>query len=543
MRNKFKLARNLASLFALLICWGCDGRGKDANGTGIDRGAKPDQRGGAGVERMDPNNRSAGRRHGDAGGHNLDLSDDEIETRLMKANFVAIPANYQEACRLTLELAKRAPERAMSLIQTMPSGLQILLVQDSVSTYLAGVDEHRLTEWLKPSDDKTRGVIVGLAMDVLAKVAANSPDEALRILAKNTSNSGQMLIANTMLGIAGADPDRALELAKKYLRADQMSTAVASIIDRCASDSPDKAMDMIKLNLSGADAVRGYARVLANVMEASPTLVGGLLDTIPDKSMAGVLSTSGVVEKLLKIDVARTLAALGEVVFTDATKGLYTRMAVGLAGQDSGQALDFVRTLPQGQAANQLVGAVFEVLAKSDCQNALNAVKELDPVSQQSALRAVARTVAAEDFEKAIGLANQSPNDQQQNMYREIARTSAYQNPGNAVKVLEDPVLSQKIGPDFRQEMINATVTTWAKQDLPAAQEWVAALPAADAPKGVQGLMTTWMKTDPVAASQWLSTQPAGPARDAGARVVISQIKDTDPEMAAGWRKTLPPGK
>jgi hypothetical protein len=37
-----------------------------------------------------------------------------------------------------------------------------------------------------------------------------------------------------------------------------------------------------------------------------------------------------------------------------------------------------------------------------------------------------------------------------------------------------------------------------------------------------------------------LSNQPTGPARAAGTRVVIDQIKDTDPEMAEKWRKTLP---
>jgi hypothetical protein len=43
-----------------------------------------------------------------------------------------------------------------------------------------------------------------------------------------------------------------------------------------------------------------------------------------------------------------------------------------------------------------------------------------------------------------------------------------------------------------------------------------------------------------LAASAWLSNQPTGPARAAGTRVVIDQIKDTDPEMAEKWRKTLP---
>jgi hypothetical protein len=111
------------------------------------------------------------------------------------------------------------------------------------------------------------------------------------------------------------------------------------------------------------------------------------------------------------------------------------------------------------------------------------------------------------------------------------------------VRILEDPTFPEKIGTDFRQEMLNATVTTWAKQDLSAAQQWVEKLPEADATKGYQSLMTTWMKTDPIAASGWLSAQPTGPAREAGARVLISQIKDTDPEMAEQWRKTLAPEK
>jgi hypothetical protein len=49
------------------------------------------------------------------------------------------------------------------------------------------------------------------------------------------------------------------------------------------------------------------------------------------------------------------------------------------------------------------------------------------------------------------------------------------------------------------------------------------------------------MKSDPIAASEWLSKQAAGPARDAGAQEIINQIKDTDPEMAEQWRKSMTP--
>jgi hypothetical protein len=107
--------------------------------------------------------------------------------------------------------------------------------------------------------------------------------------------------------------------------------------------------------------------------------------------------------------------------------------------------------------------------------------------------------------------------------------------------MINDDYLSEKLGEQFRNEMINHTVQNWAKQDREAAQQWVEKLPPADQPKGIQGLVASWMKTDPIAASDWLSKQAAGPARDAGAQEIINQIKDTDPEMAEQWRKSMTP--
>jgi hypothetical protein len=197
--------------------------------------------------------------------------------------------------------------------------------------------------------------------------------------------------------------------------------------------------------------------------------------------------------------------------------------------------------MPDSPAKREPTISAFAALSDRDTENALQEAGKLNGEGRETALRGIAKQLAAKDFEKALAVATGAETSAQQGIFREIARVAAYQKPDNAVRILEDPVLSQVIGADLRQEMLNATVTTWAKQDLPAAQAWVAKLPASDAPKGVQGLMTTWMKADPVAASGWLTALPVGPAREAGARVVIEQIKDTDPEMAEQWRKTLAP--
>jgi hypothetical protein len=238
---------------------------------------------------------------------------------------------------------------------------------------------------------------------------------------------------------------------------------------------------------------------------------------------------------------AEGLSLLGGVTLTNDTSGLFNTYCVEFSKEDPKAVMDFLSGLSTSHAKGAMVNAVFAAMAARDPDAAMTWVDSLGAGSRTMAVRGIAKTLAPDHLDQALAIAAGEQGAAAQDTYREIARTSAYQRPANAVRMLEDPVISEKLGADFRPAMLDNTVQTWAKQDLPAAQQWVGKLPAADAPKGVQGLMTTWMKSDPVAASAWLSNQPTGPARDAGARVVIEQIKDTDPEMAEQWRKTLPP--
>ena len=247
---------------------------------------------------------------------------------------------------------------------------------------------------------------------------------------------------------------------------------------------------------------------------------------------------------VMSMEATDALDILLKVPLTGATQSSYQSFLNQMAEKAPEAVLSEIRKLPPSPAHNDLLRGVFAKITSQDLALAIQQAAQLTGGEQTMALRGVANSLVIENPERALEVAaGAQPGPQQQEIYREIGRTTAYQNPANAVKMLEDPVLSDKLGAGFRQNMINATVTTWANQDLQAAKQWVEKLPASDAPNGVQGLMSTWMKTDPIAASGWLSTQPAGPARDVGARVLISQIQDTDPEMAEQWRQTLPPEK
>ena len=254
------------------------------------------------------------------------------------------------------------------------------------------------------------------------------------------------------------------------------------------------------------------------------------------------LGTGNLMDLVAQKDPQKAIALVAELPLTTATQGAYWKTAQALAKNHPDQATAWLNQLADVPAKTEIARVMFRtMLFEHEATTAMAQVELLSGSAQQAARRSVVAELAKSDFDQALTIAKSVSETQQQDVFREIARSSAYENPQNAVSMINDATLSEKLGEQFRNEMINHTVQNWAKQDREAAQQWVEKLPASDQPKGVQGLVATWMKTDPIAASEWLSQQPAGPARDAGAQEIINQIKDTDPEMAEQWRKSMTP--
>lgn len=254
------------------------------------------------------------------------------------------------------------------------------------------------------------------------------------------------------------------------------------------------------------------------------------------------LSSGNLLDQIAKTDPSQIPKMIENIPLTTATQAVYWKTAQALAKSHPDQATAWLNQLPDVPAKSEIARNMYRtMLFEHDAKTALAQLEALTGSAQQAARRSIVAELAKSDYDQAIMIAKTVNTAMQQDVFREIARSSAYENPQNALRMLNDSIVSEKLGTGFRQEMINHTVQSWAKQDREAAQQWVEKLPAADQPKGVQGLVATWMKTDPMAASDWLSKQPASPARDAGAREIIKQIKDTDPAMAKQWQDSMTP--
>jgi hypothetical protein len=181
----------------------------------------------------------------------------------------------------------------------------------------------------------------------------------------------------------------------------------------------------------------------------------------------------------------------------------------------------------------------FTALTQEHPELALKLANSLPESEKKSALQGTVRVLTQRDFDQALSVANSQDAATAANLMREIARVTSVVNPLKASELLADGDFIGKFDEGFRAQFVDHTARNYASKDLQKAIDWTASLDKNDAPMAYQGLLNTWMKSDPIAASEWLSKQPAGPARNAGAREIIKQIKDTDPAMAKQWQDSM----
>ena len=74
--------------------------------------------------------------------------------------------------------------------------------------------------------------------------------------------------------------------------------------------------------------------------------------------------------------------------------------------------------------------------------------------------------------------------------------------------------------------------------------EWISeTLPTGKSDDSIRNLVSNWTRNDYQAAGKWLAAAPDGPAKITSIRAYAETISRYEPESAAQWAMTLPPGK
>ena len=74
--------------------------------------------------------------------------------------------------------------------------------------------------------------------------------------------------------------------------------------------------------------------------------------------------------------------------------------------------------------------------------------------------------------------------------------------------------------------------------------EWIGqTVPDGKGEDSIRNLVSNWTQNDYQAAGTWLAATPAGPAKSPAIRAYAETVSKYDPNTAAQWALTLPPGE
>jgi hypothetical protein len=437
------------------------------------------------------------------------------------------------------------PSHVFQTLRELSDTDDIEVTKSVLRKLMEGMGQEAVVTQMLDLADVTENKPSNRLMVAAIEALASSPElttQTISLLKKFVEKTGQAGALASLVRMRGRafGPDEAMRIfGLMDLKGKTRDETVLGISSLLLESNPAEALKLA-VGVSQADGSGVLQQLFEGWFEKDPTAATNGFASLGWKQIASCCKNPLVVNKILDSGGEEILRmSLEKMPMTESGLAEAGPLLNVLAKRDLNKTMEFIRDLPASPGAQGLVEQVFTSLSAQNPDMAMQQASTMSGDMKASALKGAIHSLAVKNFDAAIEFAENSESSSKAGFYREIGRAMVTTDPEKAVRMLGDSKISGIVGADFRSEMLDHTVRVWAKNDLAAARSWVEDLPDTDLPKGVQGLMNPWMKSDPIAASDWLAKLPAGSARDAGARVIIEQIKNTDPQMAEQWRNSL----
>jgi hypothetical protein len=417
----------------------------------------------------------------------------------------------------------------------------------------------------------------------VASLLAETDPEILKDWLKNELNNGPLMVRAeclrlALLGLASEDPVSALDFyAKGNWDAAGKSDAIQSIFMTWAKKSIveseaaaknafigedlDKALYSILLVAKTSDpklAIRlasqigatssredAICSVLSSWIDSDPMRAIEQLKTFSSSELQGVLmsglsadSDKGLLNKLVSNNPDQLVDLLHTLVASTGNAELFRNAVFALSPSNPEKVVELLKTLPQGDLKMDLVATQFSVLARDSPTGAVAQVSQLsDEASKIQAYRAIGSSVTAFNYEVTLAAAGELSDSQRKAFMATAIPSISFTDPIKAVAMLarnEIPTDDKRRG-----EILTKVAVNLANSDLAGADQWMKSLPESQQPFVMKGIAKELAKKDVKALSERLARMRMDASWAAGVKVLIANIKSSDPAMAKTWQDAL----
>lgn len=503
---------------------------------------------------------------------------DELLARLRKQ-----PASDAEREAQRASIAALGDEALLSLLQTINNTRKSPQDKDlfiAAITELAKRDPENVLSWFDPG--KMEPYEPGWSF-VAAELAKARPEILEKWLMVELSKSSPEVRTECLLGgiellKSGQGLARAIQFHAKLPKgAVDDSEVVNSLFMDFDRDSPadaekaarsiftgatlNHALYNIAMQASRKDLMEGISfagkiadtsmrnRVLAmqfrDWFDTKPDLVMEQIGKLDAQGLAGVLKgdpgtpgMDGLIEKLGKTDADGLITMMSSLTVSSSNEKVFEKAINSISRNDPAKALDLIAGMPEGTMKGNLYYSYFIRAASADPAAALQTASSLAAGDSRSkAYVTIGGEVGGRGFEETLRITRSLPEADRAYFMGGAMPYLARTDPKRALELLTDPSLP--INKEIRQDTLSRVSGHFYQSDPASAQQWMASLPAEDQPSAMEGMANQMVASDIEGLAKMLGSIPRNETWASGVRVLVEDLKNSDPEMAKQWQESL----
>lgn len=441
------------------------------------------------------------------------------------------------------ELARRDPEAALSwfLPEEMESNEP---GWTGVATILGQSAPQLLENWLL-DDLKSGSLDVRrncLAMGVAA-IAKNYPSEALEFANKIPAGIiAQGDIINSIFGYFGnKSPAEAESAAQANYTGAMLDKALYNI--SLGALAPEESLSIAKK--IGSEELRGLAMsgAYGAWMGSDFPAAVKALESLDGVQIQSILqcepeAQSSLINYISGKDPQAALDILGKLIASKSNLGIFQAVVDSLAEKSPEKAVELITSIPESEFKNHLVASQYSKLASLNTPRAISQASNLPAGDSRSAAFASIGSVAGfKGLDAAEELGRGLKADDQKSFWGEALPTLAYQNPKELVDYLKNNQVPMD-GAD-KKSVLAALGENLSSTESSYAVTWMNSLSPVDQPAAMSGISRQMAKADILQLSQLLSNSPQDEKWLVGAKVLVENVRNSDPEMAKKWQNSI----
>jgi len=455
-----------------------------------------------------------------------------VEELSMMVNSLSDPArqSVQRGVMLAAvlaEVAARNPEEAVRLMRDKVSAYWRELTDPFVFPEIARKNPGFLSVWLsragtnwqKPTSELLEGI------KALASVSA---DSAFSLIASSSGTADRAALYSAVFRQLGeSDPlnaSRKLESIDPKYRA----KAVGEIALGMSVASPHAAIEWLKQN-KDTPVPRFYlSSIVYEWLAKDKGEAFASLRLLPESLLLHVLGSNTTADRLQRKDPGATLELLSRLTPTRSNKDVFLRNLIPMLDRAPEQVIGWLDGQTADDLNSPLRSRVYSMWAQRDPEAAYSSLKARpDLLNNESIVAGLAQGMAAGSLADITNWSANLPAEQRDRFQQEAIGFAAERQPRAVMNYLAAQPL--RATPDILQKLGGSL----AELDINEAKSWCLRQTGPQGEAAVAGVITGWAKSDAERASIWLAELPPGKNRNAGIKVLVAEVAESDPAAAA----------